>query len=418
MISRFNKSLLNPSLKEALSCLEDEEREDTGILHLTANEPVMSPLAVKWQASILNTRYVLGSLEERKKQEAYFFKKDFIARGIPAFDELEILAKKACQKMFYCQDSEFRILSGLHGMFSVIGSLTEPGDLIAALPSQFVGHFATVKLLQRMGRKNIFLPYNPTKFELDLVGLKKVAKKNKIKMVYLDTMHYFKPYPLKQIKEILPEAILVYDASHILGLIAGGCFQASLKEGADILNGNTHKTLPGPQKGIILYKDRKMAEMSKKIIGDALVSSCHTHSTISLFIILLEMVRFGKSYANQIVRNSQALAGFLFNRGFSILAYPQIKPLTHQVLLVTENKDDALKLIEAGVSVNAFPLFNKPNIIRLGTQQVTRLGMKEKEMEYIAHLISKVLKENKIKETKKEVKRIRRKFNKVCYCFN
>jgi glycine/serine hydroxymethyltransferase len=397
--------------------LEMAERDDAGIIHLTANEPVISPLAQKWQASILNARYTLGSLKERDKKEAYLFKKNFVARGIPVFDELEILAKEACKKMFHCQDVEFRVLSGLHGIISVVGSLTAPGDLVATLPPQFVGHFATADLLKRMGRRNIILPYNHLKLELDLIGIKKLARKNKIKMVYLDTMHYFKPYPLREIRKILPDSILVYDGSHVLGLIAGGKFQNPLKEGADILNGNTHKTIPGPPKGMILYKDKKIAEISKKIIGDAFISSGHTGPTIALFITLLEMKEFGREYASQIIKNSQALAEFLAIERFSILAFPEIKPQTHQVLLIADNKNDGLKLIKAGISVNSFSLFGK-NIIRFGTQQITRLGMKEKEIALIVQLIKRVLRENQIRQVQKEIRDLRKSFQKVYYCFN
>lgn len=400
-----------------LGRLEAEEMNDRGFLHLTANEPAMSPLAQKWQGNVLNARYALGSLEERNKRQIYFFKKNFSLRGFPVFDELEILAGKTCREMFCCKDSEFRVLSGLHGMMSVIGSLTNPGDTVATLPPEFVGHFATPKLLERIGRKNVFLPYNSVKFELDLEALEKIVKKHEIKMVYLDIMHYFKPYPLGRIKKILPEAILVYDASHVLGLIAGGQFQNPLKEGADILNGNTHKTLPGPQKGMILYKDIKTAKKSKKIIGDAFVSSGHTGSTISLFITLLEMKRFGKEYVSQIVRNSRALARTLFKEGFSLLAYPEIRPLTHQILLIAEDENHGPKLIKAGISINSFPLFGK-KIIRLGTQQVTRMGMREKEMAYIAKLIKRVLKNNEpTNRIKNEIRTFRRNFNKTWYCF-
>lgn len=416
MKNHLNKSLLKFKFGEIIRCLESGELKDAAILHLTANEPAMSSLATKWQASILNTRYTLGSLKERNKQQAYFFKKNFALKGIPAFDELEIMAKNVCRRMFHCRDADFRILSGLHGMLSVVGSLTNPGDLVATLPPQFVGHFATSALLKAMGRKNIFLPYSSLKFELDLDGIKKIAAKKEIKMVYLDTMHYFKPYPLERIKEIFSNAIIVYDGSHILGLIAGGKFQNPLREGADILNGNTHKTFPGPQKGIILYKDKKLAERSKKIIGDAFVSSGHTASTISLFITLLEMSNFAKEYAGQIVKNSQELAESLSDEGFSVLAYPKIKPLTHQILLIAD-QNDGLKLIKAGISINFFPLFGT-RVMRLGTQQITRLGMKEKEMRLIANMIKRVLKGNKIKEIKREVKSLRKRFKKVLYCFH
>ena len=403
-------------LNKTLGYLQQVEKVDKKTIHLTANESAMSPLAIKWQASALNTRYVLGAIKERNKKEAYFYKEKFLVRGIPAFDELELLAKKVCGEMFHCQESNFVPLSGLHAMISIIGAITKPGDLIMTLPFDYGGHYATVPLLRSMGRQQIFLPYNSDKFELDLRELKRLTYQNRIAMVYLDTMHYFNPYPLKQIKEILPKTILVYDGSHVLGLIAGGQFQAPLLEGADILSGNTHKTMPGPQKAMILYKDKNLAD-KLSMVADVFTSSCHTHSTISLFITLLEMAQFGKKYANQIIKNSRTLAKSLYKNGFEIMAYPEIKPQTHQLLVQTNNIKEGLKLIKAGISVNTVSLFNGLQFIRLGTQQVTRLGMKEQEMEHLANLITKALKENRINQTKKEVEKLANKFNKIHYCF-
>lgn len=404
------------NIKRTLSRLKENEKNNNLVIHLTANEAIMSPLANAWQSSVLSSRYILGSIKERNKQESYFFKKNFLVRGIPAFDELESLATRACKKMFYCQECEFAPLSGLHAMIALIGALTKPGDLVMTLPPQYIGHYATAPLLRSMGRQQIFLPYSSEKFELDLEKLKQIGKLDKIRMVYLDTMHYFNPYPLEKIREILPKAILVYDASHILGLIAGGQFQTPLLEGADIVSGNTHKTMPGPQKGIILYRDKDLARKSS-MVAETFTSSRHTHSAISLFITLLEMKDFGKEYARQIVKNTQVLAKSLHRNGFNLMSYSRIEPRTHQLLIQIDNLKESSKLIEAGISVNALPLFNGLPLIRIGTQQVTRLGMKEREMEHIADFITRVLKEKKINCVKKEVEKLAKKFSKVQYCF-
>ena len=401
--------------KKTLDYLQQAEKIDKKTIHLTANESVMSSLATKWQTSILSTRYILGDLNERDKKESYFFKDSFLIQGIPALDELEFLVKNSCKKMFHCQESNFAPLSGLHAMISLISTITNPNDLIMTLPPNYGGHYATVPLLKNIGRKQIFLPYLPNGLEIDLKQLKQLTSKNKVKMIYLDAMHFFNPFPLKKIKEIMPKAILIYDASHVLGLIAGKQFQSPLLEGADILSGNTHKTIPGPQKAMILYKDKSLFNKSS-MIADIFTSSRHTGSTISLFITLLEMEQFGKEYASQIIRNSQILADVLYKNGFEIMAYPEIKPQTHQLLIKVNNIKEGLKLIKAGMSINTVSLFNS-QFIRLGTQQITRLGMKEQEMEHLANLITKALKENSINKTRKEVEKLANKFNKVHYCF-
>ena len=403
-------------LNKILGNLQQAEKIDKKAIHLTANESVISPLAIRWQASVLNTRYVLGAIKERNKKEAYFYKKKFLVRGIPAFDELELLAKEACKKMFHCQESNFVPLSGLHAMIALIGTITKPGDLIATLSPDYAGHYATASLLKSMGRRQVFLPYFSNKLELNLKGLKQLAFREKIRMIYLDTMHYFNPYPLKEIKEMLPKTVLVYDGSHVLGLVAGKQFQSPLIEGADILSGNTHKTMPGPQKAMILYKDKNLVD-KLSMIADVFTSSCHTHSTISLFVTLLEMANFGKEYADQIIKNTQILAESLYKSGFNIMAYPKIKPQTHQLLIQINNVKEGLKLIKAGINVNTVSLFNGLQFVRLGTQQVTRLGMKEQEIEHLASLITKALKENKVDQTRKEVEKLANKFNEIHYCF-
>lgn len=408
--------MMSKKFLRQLSSLERAEREDSETIHLTANESVMSPLAERWQASVLNRRYVLGEVKERNKDEAYFFKKSFLIKGIPAFDELELLSKKACEKMFHCQESNFSPLSGIHAMISLVGSITAPGDLVMTIQPCYGGHYITAPLLKSIGRHQAFLPYTPNKLEIDLKKLKQIAFRNKIKMIYLDAMYYVNPFPLRQIKEILPKAILVYDASHVFGLIAGGQFQAPLLEGADILSGNTHKTMPGPQKAMILFKDKSLANKSS-IITNVFTSSRHTHSTLSLFITLLEMEKFGKKYASQIIKNSSVLASVLHENGLRVMAYPEINPQTHQLYIQVNNIKEGLKLIKAGISVNTVFLFGL-YFIRLGTQQITRLGMREKEIRHIGFLIYKVLKENKIDFVRKEIKKITKKFNKVKYCFN
>jgi len=403
---------MKKNLREILKKISLAEKNNSRQIHLTANESALSPLAAKWLGSNLNTRYVLGSLKERNKKDFYFFKGEFLVNGISGFDELELLAKRACQKMFNCREVDFSPLSGLHAMSSLISVLTDPGDIIAVLPPQYCGHYATGPMLKKLGRKQIILPYSQGKFEIDIDKTKRI--KEKIKMIYLDTMHYFSPYPLREIKRIFPQAILVYDASHVLGLIAGGKFQKPLLEGADILSGNSHKTLPGPQKAMIMYKDNKLFNESL-MISEIFTSSRHTHSSLSLFITLLEMEEFGKDYVDQVIKNTKALAELLHRNGFRLLGYPLISPQTHQIFIQINNIGEAEKLIKSGISVNSVRIFDNL-FIRLGTQQITRLGMKEKEMERLADLITGILK--KKKQFKKEVIELAKKFNKVRYCFN
>lgn len=104
-----------------------------------------------------------------------------------------------------------------------------------------------------------------------------------------------KPHPIRELRKALgPDVIIVYDASHTLGLIMAGKFQSPLEEGADIISANTHKTLPGPHKGLIAFKDRELGEKANALITANLYSTVHTNSLLALAISIIEADKFGK----------------------------------------------------------------------------------------------------------------------------
>src|SRR5439155_769041 len=95
-----------------------------------------------------------------------------------------------------------------------------------------------------------------------------------------------------------------YDGAHVMGLIAGGTFQDPLHEGADVLTGSTHKTLPGPQHGILLSdsEDEKFLKRLQRAVFPGVVSNHHLHAMAALGVTLAEFLAFGRDYAAQIVR--------------------------------------------------------------------------------------------------------------------
>src|SRR4029077_4573385 len=131
--------------------------------------------------------------------------------------------------------------------------------------------------------------------------------------------YYLNPHNLREIREAVgEELIIIYDASHTMGLIMGGQFQAPLAEGANVICANTHKTLPGPQKGMIAFRDADFGRRANDIINGCLYSSPHTASMIALATTILEMKKFGADFAKQIIANSNALAESLADSGYKI----------------------------------------------------------------------------------------------------
>src|SRR5437879_12834244 len=120
------------------------------------------------------------------------------------------------------------------------------------------------------------------------------------------------PQPVKDLSEVFHDnnASVCYDAAHVAGLVAGGQFQDPLHEGADAMTASTHKTLPGPQGGLILSKPEH-GEKIKKSTFPGNVSNHHLHHLAGKAVMLAEMLAFGKEYASHIVKNSRALAAAL-----------------------------------------------------------------------------------------------------------
>ena len=118
-----------------------------------------------------------------------------------------------------------------------------------------------------------------------------------------------------------------------MGLLAGGEFQDPLREGCSLLLGSTHKSLPGPQGGLILGNNEEIFERVSSQIHPGIIDNVHWNRVAALAVSLLEMMQFGKAYAQAIVKNSQALGKGLADRGVQSRGPAQGYSKSHQVLL-------------------------------------------------------------------------------------
>ena len=228
---------------------------------------------------------------------------------------------------------------------------------------------------------------------------------------------------------------LWYDIAHVAGLIAGGKFHKQpFKDGVDFMTMSIHKTFPGPQGGAIVanVKDAQGEERWKalqKAVFPGTVSSHHIYRIPPLVITCLEFKEFGKAYAEQIVKNSQALGRHLSDLGFNVLFKSKGFTESHQIAVdVSKEGGGRLvgqKLEEANIILNKNLLpYDEPNKavnpsgIRIGSQEMTKFGMKEAEMKRVAELINAVVHENRPPESvRSEVVEFRREFQEQGYCF-
>jgi glycine/serine hydroxymethyltransferase len=381
-------------IQKLYSHIRDDEQTDAKFLHLTSNEPYVSETARAFAGARIADRYYFGEGED-----GLVDLHPFTSLGMPGVTDLVKAAEEATKEMLSAAAVNLNCLSGVHAMMCAILSTTEPGDTVMTVHHDHGGHFATKGILDRIGRKHATTSYNFDTLSFDAEGIAKTFKESGAKAFYMDVSYYLNPHNLREIRAALgEEAIIIYDASHTMGLIMGQQFQSPLKEGANVICANTHKTLPGPQKGMIAFRDVEFGKKANAIIDGCLYSSPHTASMIALSTTILEMKQFGEAYAKQIIASSNALGEAMAKRGYHVRkANTGRWSENHQVHVLTEKvgkyTDLWRRLYRNNINVNfdSPDVFKQGSFFRLGTQEITRRGMKEADMEQIADFLQRGL---------------------------
>jgi glycine hydroxymethyltransferase len=217
-------------------------------------------------------------------------------------------------------------------------------------------------------------------------------------LLLIQPSHCRRPQPVEELASSLTERVtLAVDISHTAGLIAGGLLPQPLLQGADILTFNTHKTLPGPNKGVIAFADRNhhLAEAMWETICPQLQSNSHPECLPGLVIALEEIATFGPAYAKQVIANARTLAQVLDSNGLDIPGMEYGGTQTHQVHVRIGAAEAANRLANellptCGLRTNSV---NIPGTggefgLRLGTQALTRRGLTEVEFAELGRLVA------------------------------
>ncbi len=208
--------------------------------------------------------------------------------------------------------------------------------------------------------------------------------------VVLGQSFFLFPYPLREIAEAAHaiDALVFYDASHVLGLIAGGEFQDPLREGADVVFGSTHKSFPGPQGGL-LYTDREdlFAQLDPALVW-RIFDNAHWNRIAGLAQTLLELERCGAEYARTVVANAQGLARSLSDLGMPLIAESLGFTRSHQIHLDRPRLESSAHLRAGALARRLERQRLLIDLVgRIGTAEVTRLGLTPSDMPRLADLL-------------------------------
>jgi len=321
--------------------------------------------------------------------------------------EIVAAAERLARSSFKAKYALVSSLSGNLCVLAATAAFTSPGDAVAMLPFAAGGYpFG----LEKFHRRMVAIPADEKTLAIDVPKTVGLMASEDVRLAFLGASFIPFPHPVREISQGLAEAghrcILVYDGSHVLGLIACGGFQDPLREGADILIGSTHKTFYGPQGGLVLTDSSGLARSMRKMLeldlesGIGLVDNPHLNRIAALGITLEEMME-DPGYGEKVVENSRSLARTLDESGVPVRFRERGYTASHQILLDlgpagAEKLCRALE--DAGIFIDAWG--------RLGTAEVTHRGLGPAEMEILAVWIAGIYKGRRKEKLADEVKEL------------
>jgi glycine hydroxymethyltransferase len=410
---------MQAEIESVIDAVKDHHELYTNALPLIASENVTSNPVRMLLASDLSHRYAEGDVGNRFYQ------------GCKYIDVIEEKAIRYAKELFDAEHVNVKPISGVTANIATLFALTSPRDRMMALSVPNGGHISHSKYsIPAMRDLELYnFPFDIKEMNIDTDKMLKAIRQNKPSLLLFGASLFLFPHPIAEAREAADEvdAKIVYDASHVLGLIAGKQFQDPLREGADVIASSTHKTFPGPQGAIILCKTNIKNEIDQAVFPGT-VSNHHLHHVAGLAVSLVEMLEFGEAYAAQTIANAKTFAQSLYEAGFDVLGEHKGFTESHQIAIDVSNYGggaavaEKLELANIIINKNLLPSDrdpDKPTGIRLGVQELTRIGMKQSEMKEIAALIERVVRgKADVNTIKAEVQELRKDFQDAVYCFD
>jgi glycine hydroxymethyltransferase len=414
-----------------------EQYRDKECINMIASEGIKSP-AVNQMLDLshdLDCRYAEGENDGQGHVKKRYY------QGQKYMSRIEDFSTDLMKELFKSTWADVRLVSGTHANLATFKglSLASKNNKMVVTPlncGAHISHDYTGLAGNILGLDNINHVYDLDEFNIDPEKSAYVIRAAKPGIVTFGGSLFLFPHPIKELRAVCEEvgAFIAYDASHVLGLIAGGEFQDPLREGADFITSSTHKTFPGPQGGVIMGSPTNpaMEKAVKKIqfaIFPLSASSTHLGRLPALGIAALEMKVFGAQLAKQIVKNAQTAGQYLYENDVKVLAEKKGFTRSHQLAVdirsygggnkIAQDLEDAHIILNK----NLLPYDNQsskedPSGLRIGFQDITRRGFKEGDIKHLCDLMLDVIKEKrKPDQVKEDVLSLKKEFSGVKYGF-
>ena len=375
------------------SCERELKRQQHNI-ELIASENIVSEAVLLAAGSVLTNKYAEGYPSKR-----YY-------GGCEHVDVVETIAIERAKALFGAGYANVQPHSGAQANMAVFFALLTPGDTVLSMNLAHGGHLSHGSPVNMSGKYWNIVPYGVSEADgrIDYDEVRRLALECKPKLILAGASAYPRIIDFEKFAEIAKEvgAYLMVDMAHIAGLVAAGLHPSPVPY-AHVTTTTTHKTLRGPRGGLILTNDEEIAKLINKAIFPGTQGGPLMHTIAAKAVCFGEALKPEfRAYAEQIIKNTKALADALVAEGFKLVSggtdnHLMLVDLTGMKVDTGKEAEHLLDEIGITCNKNAIPFdIQKPFVtsgIRLGSAATTTRGFNEDDMREVGRIISITLKD-------------------------
>jgi glycine hydroxymethyltransferase len=383
-----------PTLAERISHLAAENRRIHEVhgINLNPASNIMNPRAEALMAAGLGSRASLG------------YPGDKYETGLEAIERIEVIAAELAAEVFDAGYAEVRVASGALSNLYVFMATCKPGDTIIAPPADIGGHVThhAPGAAGLYGLRTVPAPVHADGYTVDVAALRRLAREVRPKLITAGGSLNLFPHPVAALREVADEvgAMLMFDAAHLSGMIAGRAWENPLALGAHAMTMSTYKSLGGPPGGLVVTNDARLAEQLDAIAYPGLTANFDAGRTAALAVGLIDWRRHGAAYAQAMQATAKALARSLEQLGLPVHAAERGATTSHQFAVeaarwgggqAAAKRMAKAGLLACGIGLPIPAVESDTNGLRLGVPEIVRLGMGPGHMDELGLLIHRAL---------------------------
>lgn len=331
--------------------------------------------------------------------------------GLEGVEKIEVLAAELVAEVFGARYAEIRVASGALANLYAYVMAAKPGDTVFVPSATVGGHFShhANGAAGMYGVKPYLMAFDAQNYTVDLEALRNDARRLKPKLITLGNSLNLFPHPVCEVRKIADEvgAMVLFDAAHLCGLIAGHAWQQPLKEGAHLMTMSTYKSLAGAAGGLIVTDDATVAQKLDAIAYPGLTANFDAAKSASIAMTMLDWQAHGEAYAAEMVRSAKAFGEALVALGLPVFARDRGITQSHQFAIEAHDfgggqamarKLRRANILACGIGLPLPEIEGDVNGLRMGTPELVRWGMTAKDMPQLAAFMADVLSGRKTPE--------------------